>query len=207
MTRRLLALLLGLSLVVAEIARADEPPPLTTVETAMQRLEFGDYEGVVKLLGPLVDNGAISLVLRQERIEALRTYGIACAMSRRRTSAEGAFALLLREQPTIHFDPSLVRPEAIDLLELVRARVLLSPHFGPLRLTRGAVAGTVLISIGGAMAVTGLTLDALSLNSQLTSLSLTTDIYREYAGVVLTGTAIIFTGIGLGLLLHAARRP
>jgi hypothetical protein len=206
--RRALVLVLVLGLLVAGSARADELP-LTTVERAMQQLEFGDYEGVVKLLEPLVDNGATSLVLRQERIEALRTYGIACAMTRRRASAEGAFALLVKEQPTIRFDPSLVRPEAIDLLEMVRARFVAVPGRGPRRLSRGTIAGTALVAVGGAMTLTGLTLDALALHDQLSSTSFpgSANLYSEYAGIVLTGTAVILTGVGLGLLLHAARRP
>src|SRR5262249_38854622 len=49
-------------------------------------------------------------------------YGIACTLTGRRTAAEGAFLLLLREDPSTRLDPALVRPEAVAYFEEVRGR-------------------------------------------------------------------------------------
>jgi hypothetical protein len=108
---------------------ADEPPlaPLVAppasdadrLKLALQRFEFGDYEAVVAELGALVELGAHSLE-RDDRLEALRAYGIACAMTGRPTAAEGAFGLLVDADPNLRLDPALVRPEAVSLFERVR---------------------------------------------------------------------------------------
>ena len=77
---------------------------------------------MVTLLRPIVENGAHELPLQVDRIEALRAYGIACTLSDRKTAAEGAFLLLLREEPKTRLDPALVRPEAVAFFEEVRSR-------------------------------------------------------------------------------------
>lgn len=59
---------------------------------------------------------------RSDRHEALRAYGIACALVQRTTAAEGAFLLLLDVDPQARLDPELVRPEAVALFEDVRLR-------------------------------------------------------------------------------------
>jgi hypothetical protein len=120
-------LALGAALWLPTRARADEPPPSSPhfgspIAQALDRFDFGDYEGVIALLGPLVENGAQSLPLQVDRIEALRVYGIACVLTNRHVAAEGAFLLLLREEPSTRLDPRLVRPEAVAFFEDVRSR-------------------------------------------------------------------------------------
>jgi hypothetical protein len=133
--RAAMAMAMAMALVVAlaGAAQAQEKTPSRTVAAALEQLELSNYEAVFTLLHPLVDGGIDTLAFRQERIEALRAYGIACVMTHRRVSAEGAFALLLHEDPTIRLDPTLVRPEAIDVLEIVRARFVVEPMAVPRR--------------------------------------------------------------------------
>ena len=75
-------------------------------------------------LRPLVEALELSRELpdKADRLEALRVYGIACTLTGRRTAAEGAFLLLLREEPSTELDPALVRPEAVAFFGEVRAR-------------------------------------------------------------------------------------
>jgi hypothetical protein len=100
------------------------PSPDATLKTARDDFDFGNYEGVVARLRPLVE--ALELVRelpqKADRLEALRVYGIACTLTARKTAAEGAFLLLLREDPSTRLDPALVRPEAVAFFEEVRAR-------------------------------------------------------------------------------------
>src|SRR5439155_4142814 len=58
MRMRLGAAALVTMMVLSGVARADDSSPAKIVEAAVQKLEFGDYEGVVALLQPLVDSGA-----------------------------------------------------------------------------------------------------------------------------------------------------
>jgi hypothetical protein len=102
-------------------AVADEPPVADAVRLAAERYDVGDYDGVVLALRPLVDADAPGLT-RAERIEALRSYGIACVLTGRRVAAEGAFMLLLRAEPKSELDPTLVRPEAATFFIQVRER-------------------------------------------------------------------------------------
>jgi hypothetical protein len=105
-------------LVAASTAHAEERP----LGAALERFEFGDYEGVVTLLRPLVETGGGQLPDKVDRLEALRTYGIACMLTGRRTAAEGAFLLLLRAEPSTELDPRLVPPEAVSFFAEVRGR-------------------------------------------------------------------------------------
>jgi hypothetical protein len=73
------------------------------------------------VLRPVVDADAPGLS-KEDRIEALRTYGIACVLTGRRVAAEGAFVLLLRDDPHTELDPALVRPEAVTFFVAVRER-------------------------------------------------------------------------------------
>jgi hypothetical protein len=116
------ASLIVLALVGPSPARASEAHPGSPIAEALDKFDFGDYEGVVGLLRPLVDNGATELPVRADRLEALRVYGIACALTDRRVAAEGAFLLLLREEPTTSLDPALVRPDAVAFFDDVRRR-------------------------------------------------------------------------------------
>ena len=132
------ALLLSLS-----VARADEPDggapdggapdggaaivapsPSAALQRARDEFDFGKYEEVVAGLRPLVEALELARELpeKADRLEALRVYGIACTLTGRRTAAEGAFLLLLREEPSTQLDPALVRPEAVAFFNEVRAR-------------------------------------------------------------------------------------
>jgi len=120
--------------------RADAEPPETTgpldpwpversaaaargpLGPALERFEFGDYEGAVVLLRPLVDRGGDELPSQADRLEALRTYGIACTLTGRRVAAEGTFQLLLGAAPSTRLDARLVRPEAVSFFDEVRHR-------------------------------------------------------------------------------------
>jgi hypothetical protein len=94
------------------------------IARALDEFDFGDYEAVVAQLRPMVE--ALELVRelpgKVDRLEALRVYGIACTLTGRQTAAEGAFLLLLREEPSTRLDPALVRPEAVAFFDKVRAR-------------------------------------------------------------------------------------
>ena len=102
---------------VAPGAHAGSP-----IAQALDEFDFGAYEAVVTRLRPLVDNGARDLPQKADRLEALRVYGIACTLTDRKTAAEGAFLLLLREEPSTRLDGALVRPEAVAFFDEVRAR-------------------------------------------------------------------------------------
>ena len=103
-------------------------PPATSPAEALKRardeFDFGNYQSVVDRLRPLVEALELSRELpeKADRLEALRVYGIACTLTGRRTAAEGAFLLLLREEPSTQLDPALVRPEAVSFFNEVRAR-------------------------------------------------------------------------------------
>jgi hypothetical protein len=115
---RLLVLLISLT----GVARAEpNPEAVALVRLALERYELGDYEGVVTALRPLVDADTPGLPAA-DRVEALRTFGIASVLTGRRTAAEGAFVLLLRADPRSELDPTLVRPEATQFFDEVRAR-------------------------------------------------------------------------------------
>jgi hypothetical protein len=129
--RSLVMLMLLLGLAPAARAQApapaEAPPPSahagSPIKDALDRFDFGDYEGVVTLLRPIVEQGGARILpLQVDRVEALRVYGIACTLTDRRAAAEGAFLLLLREEPATRLDPRLVRPEAVTFFEEVRAR-------------------------------------------------------------------------------------
>jgi hypothetical protein len=114
--------LLALVIVLTSASRATgETSPAEAVHAADERYELGDFEGVVQALRPLVDADVPGLP-KADRIEALRTYGIACVLTGRRVAAEGAFVLLLRAEPKTELDPRLVRPEAATFFLAVRER-------------------------------------------------------------------------------------
>jgi hypothetical protein len=98
--------------------------PIAALKLARDEFDFGNYESVVARLRPLVDALELARELpeKADRLEALRVYGIACTLTGRKTAAEGAFLLLLREEPSTRLDPALVRPEAVAFFDEVRAR-------------------------------------------------------------------------------------
>lgn len=109
-------------------ANAGAAPPTLSPADALERarddFDFGRYEAVVARLRPLAEALELSRDLpdKADRLEALRLYGIACTLTGRRTAAEGAFLVLLREEPSTQLDAALVRPEAVTLFGEVRAR-------------------------------------------------------------------------------------
>ena len=98
--------------------------PSASLKTARDEFDFGNYQRVVDRLRPIVEALELARELpeKADRLEALRVYGIACTLTGRRTAAEGAFLLLLREEPSMRLDPALVRPEAVAFFDEVRAR-------------------------------------------------------------------------------------
>ena len=98
--------------------------PDAALKRARDDFDFGKYEDVVASLRPIVEALELARELpeKADRLEALRVYGIACTLTGRRTAAEGAFLLLLREEPATRLDPALVRPEAAAFFDEVRAR-------------------------------------------------------------------------------------
>jgi hypothetical protein len=98
--------------------------PEVALKSARDEFDFGNYESVVSRLRPFVEALELARELPQkaDRLEALRVYGIACTLTGRKTAAEGAFLLLLREEPSTRLDPALVRPEAVAFFDEVRAR-------------------------------------------------------------------------------------
>lgn len=114
---------LSLALLLLALPAHAAPNPAATeiVRAALERYEVGDYEGVVTALRPLVDADAPGLS-PADRVEALRTFGIASVLTGRRVAAEGAFVLLLRADPHAELDPTLVQPEAAAFFQEVRAR-------------------------------------------------------------------------------------
>jgi hypothetical protein len=105
-------------------APAAAPTPGDALKSARDEFDYGNYEHVVARLRPLVEALELTRELpeKADRLEALRVYGIACTLTGRRTAAEGAFLLLLREEPSTQLDPALVRPEAVAFFGEVRAR-------------------------------------------------------------------------------------
>src|SRR5262249_10644248 len=110
--------------IAATPTAATAATPAATIKSARDEFDFGNYERVVERLRTLVESLEISHELpeKADRLEALRVYGIACTLTGRRTAAEGAFLLLLREDPATRLDPALVRPEAVAFFEEVRGR-------------------------------------------------------------------------------------
>jgi hypothetical protein len=98
--------------------------PDAALRSARDEFDYGNYEAVVLRLRPMVDALELlhELPQKTDRLEALRVYGIACTLTGRKTAAEGAFLLLLREEPSTRLDPALVRPEAVAFFDEVRAR-------------------------------------------------------------------------------------
>src|SRR5579859_202154 len=103
--------MVALLLITVPVRAEPNPAATAIVRAALDRYELGDYEGVVTALRPLVDADTPGLS-PADRVEALRTFGIASILTGRRVAAEGAFVLLLRADPHAEIDPTLVRPEA-----------------------------------------------------------------------------------------------
>jgi hypothetical protein len=179
-------------------ARGDEPTTATVIATAQAELQQGHYETVVALLRPIVDGNQIG----PGWFEALRAYGIACAMTQRRASAEGAFALML-EQPAVRGTPQ----PAAALFDHVRARFVAAETAVTPRhhLSREAVVGTVLVSLGAATALAGLVLDGTALEDQLNQTGSQWRFNGQLGAIVLSGASLTLGVTGIALLVHGAR--
>src|SRR5438132_14336129 len=58
-------------------AQAAEPPESQALASALRQLEYGDFETAESALRPIAENGGVALSTKQDRLEALRAYGIA----------------------------------------------------------------------------------------------------------------------------------
>jgi hypothetical protein len=197
-------------LLLAHPSRAGER--LEPLQAALGRFEFGDYEAVVELLRPFAESGGEQLP-HADRLEALRTYGLACALTGRRTAAEGAFVLLLKEDPTAQLDPTLVPPEAVRLFESVRARFFSTsapppplPSYRPAWASFGVAGGLA----AGCIVFAGLSVAAKSEYDHTTIERVASDAadrYRIYSGLSIgfgVGAAALVV-VGAGLYGHALR--
>ena len=90
------------------------------VAEAVRQFEMGEYQMVVELLDRAIEGETVKDPV--EKAQALRIYGIACVLTGRRWAAESAFLHWLRLDPGAHLDPALVRPEAVEFFQEVRAR-------------------------------------------------------------------------------------
>ena len=73
-------------------------------------------------------------------------------------------------------------------------------------LTREAKGGIALIAVGGGLATAAVISDATALQQKLQFGGNSWQYYGEYVALVATGTAVILTGVGIGLLVHALKR-
>jgi hypothetical protein len=172
--------------------------------SALDQMQFGDYEGVERTLKPIAENGALALTSNDDRLEALRAYGIACAVQKHRVAAIGAFLLLLEERPALRLDTRLVPAEAVALFEEVRERY---PPARPLRLGQPLSpemrAGVGLIISGGAVGVVGVVVGLTFLGGAYLNPSTAAIIAPP---VSLIGVSFVATGIGVGLLVRGNRK-
>ena len=151
-------------------AQAAEPPESQAPASALRQLEYGEFETAESALRPIAENGGVALSTKQDRLEALRAYGIASAMQRHRIAAVGAFMLLLDEKPTARLDPTTVPAAAVTLFESVREHH--SPPPPPVQLrqpfSRQMKGGVALIVGGGLVGVAGLAIGLAGTSGQPT---------------------------------------
>jgi hypothetical protein len=197
-------------LVATAPLRADAPAA-QRFKDGTRALEYGDYEGVVSALESLAEDGAGGLTSPSDRIEAVRDYGIACAVLGHRVAAEGAFLLLLDERPDLRLDPELVPAKAVSLFESVRQRY---PHAPPMRLrlsrppeTRAAAG---LITGGAALGIVGVTVGLAYVYLYGASPTMldrfdTTSSALIYTSVVAVASSVPLTAVGIVLLVRANR--
>lgn len=116
----LTTILVLVSLLGARAALAQSTPVAERIEKANRALEAGEYEDARVQIHALLDGG--SRITRAERGEAFRILALLNFFLGNGEQARAAFLEFLRTDPDAHLDPALVPPEAISLLEDVRAR-------------------------------------------------------------------------------------
>ncbi len=90
-----------------------------SLNEAQARFNAGEYDSVLRLAGPLLDDETLP---RADRAEALRLYGLALYFQNRHDEADAALFEFLKLEPEARLDPTLVPPEGIAFFEGVRAR-------------------------------------------------------------------------------------
>lgn len=111
--------LLG-ALMSARVVHAQSSPAAETIERANSALEAGQYQQARVHIHALLQGS--SRATRAERGEAYRILALLNFFLGKSEEARAAFLELLRIDPDVHLDPALVPPEAISMLEDVRAR-------------------------------------------------------------------------------------
>ncbi len=101
----------------SQVSYAQEDDALG-IALAAKQLESGEYEAAEKTIRRSI------LKPLEDRAEAYRILGLSLFYQERFLEARAAFLEYLRSEPDAHLDPALVPPEAITLLEDVRARNL-----------------------------------------------------------------------------------
>lgn len=91
------------------------------IAEANASLEVGDFERAEVSVRAIIGRVAAS---KEERAEAFRILGLLKFNEQANAEARAAFLEYLRLNPDAHLDPAMVTPEAITLLEDVRARNL-----------------------------------------------------------------------------------
>jgi hypothetical protein len=113
-------LILGLPRVAtSQEAQAQAQSPSAALDQANAAMNAGDYpRAEVAVLSVI----ALKIVRRVERAEAYRILGILNFYEQNMEGARRAFLSYLKLDPDAHLDPAMVPPEAIALLEDVRAK-------------------------------------------------------------------------------------
>lgn len=102
--------------------RVDTLSPEDTLGEASNQFSYGRYERVVRLLRPLLERGLFRS--REDRVEALRLYGVCLHLTGRRDAARETFRSLLGLAPETRLDPRLVQPEVVSAFEAIRREQL-----------------------------------------------------------------------------------
>ena len=104
----------------AKVQRPKSRGPRALLRAALGLYVQGHYQQAAARLAPLVQKRV--LADRADRLEALRTYGIALFLGGARPAAERAFRELLRLDPKARLDPDFVKPECVRFFAGVKRR-------------------------------------------------------------------------------------
>jgi hypothetical protein len=114
------------TLALAGLVWAASPRPAVaedvavTLQGAADALQTADYQRAAQIAGELARR-EVELA-SADRAEAWRIYGLALFFLERRGEAERALLALLRLDPDVQLDPTLVPPEAIRFFDELRLR-------------------------------------------------------------------------------------
>lgn len=104
-------------------ASRPRPPrlrPGAALNEASNQFSYGRYARVVELLRPVVERDALRSL--EDRVEALRLYGICLYLTDRKAAALRIFKDLVELAPETRLDPRLVQPEVVAAFERIRLR-------------------------------------------------------------------------------------